>query len=260
MRAGRIFVSSLLLIGSVSAGLSPPAVPRRGGLGPAIGFSSYLGGVASEELPRVALALDGGVYMVGTTSSADLRVGGGGASDAALAGDTDAFLARLTAAGRLAFVTYIGGGGADRAGGVAVGPAGEVWVSGQTTSADFPAAEGALSGPADAFAARVDPASGAVAWSTYIGGGGIEAGAGIAVDADGRVYVTGTTNSDDFPRASTRQESSGGGTDAFVVGLPPWGGEPRFVTAIGDSHAEAEAIYHRFFAALDEAVKDEGRE
>lgn len=238
MSAGRNWFSFLLLMGSVSIGFSAPATPAGVVSSPAIGFSSYFGGISSEDLPRVALAPGGGIYVAGSTSSADLPPGDDEtiARRGGLAGESDAFVAKLSADGaRLEFVTYLGGSGSERAGGVAVDPAGDVWVSGQTTSPDFPAANGDISGPADAFVARLDGAGGAVTWAAYIGGSGIETGTGIAVDADGNVYLTGTTDSVDFVTVAAAQSTPGGGTDAFVVGMSPSGSEPLFATYLGGS-------------------------
>jgi len=205
---------------------------------PAIGFSSYFGGIASEDLPRLALGADGSVFLVGTTASADLPTGvaadGGAPAAAQLAGDVDAFVAKLDPGGsRLEFVTYIGGSGMDRGGGIVVAEDGTVWITGQTTSPDFPVTDGAFGGAADAFVARIRADGTAVDFAAFVGGSGVDSGTGIARDADGYVYLTGNTASSDFATVSATQAELGGPSDAFVIKLDPSGREAAYATYLG---------------------------
>jgi uncharacterized protein (TIGR03437 family) len=119
-----------------------------------------------------------------------------------------AFAVKLDAAGATEWATLLGGAGEDRAVGVAFDAAGDVWVSGTTTSTDFPTVNplqeqrvrprtGDLSG-ADLFLAKIVGAGGRLLYSTYLGGGGDETSAGLGLDAAGNVYFTGEA-SDDFP-------------------------------------------------------------
>ena len=207
---------------------------------PAIGFSSYFGGAASEDLPRLALGPDGSVYLVGTTASRDLpaavSAAGGRPAASGPGGDTDVFVAKLDPEGaQLDFVTYVGGSAMDRAGGIALAADGSVWLSGQTASPDFPAVRGALSGPADAFVAHLSADGAAVTTALLLGGSGIDSGTGIALGPDGAVYLTGNTASPDFPTASPAQAELGGDSDAFVLRLEIEGGAgaPAWATFLG---------------------------
>jgi hypothetical protein len=125
--------------------------------------------------------------------------------------------------------------------GVAVDGAGDTYVTGETSSANFPTAHPLQAQPKgktqSAFVAKLDP-SGALVYATYLGGGGYTSGRGIAVDAAGDAYVTGATNSTDFPTtAGAFQRSYGGGPfDAFVAKLDPAGTRLDYSTFLGDTH------------------------
>src|SRR5262249_39198267 len=101
-----------------------------------------------------------------------------------------------------AFSTYLGGGSTDVATAVAVDGSGNTYITGYTTSSNFPTTKGAYqthsSGGADAFVTKLN-ASGGLVYSTYLGGHSDDYGLGIAVDPSGNAYVTGATDSTNFP-------------------------------------------------------------
>ena len=121
--------------------------------------------------------------------------------------------------------------------------AGNAYVTGSTTSTNFPTASplqavfggGMLLG--DAFVAKLNPAGSALVYSTYLGGSGDDFGQGIAVDSSGNAYVTGSTYSTDFPTANPLQAVFGGGIDAFVAKLNPTGSALVYSTYLGGSAA-----------------------
>jgi hypothetical protein len=122
--------------------------------------------------------------------------------------------------------TYLGGTGEDLAEDVEVDAAGNTYVIGETSSADFPTASPfqamrAGTNP-DAFVTKFDQ-SGALVYSTYLGGGGGETGRAIEVDAGGNAHVGGNTGSADFPTANPIQPTKGAGVDGFVTKLSPSG-------------------------------------
>ena len=201
-----------------------------------------IGGAPSEKCgcyldSATAIATDrsGNVYVAGSTSSPDFP--NVNAIQPHLGGGWDAFLAKLSPEGKILYSTYLGGTDADFATGVAVDPVGNVYVTGATGSADFPTVaplQAALRGKRDTFVLKIDPA-GRLVYSTYLGGSSEETARGIAVDPSGSVYVTGHSNSLDFPTANPLQSVAGGGTcgtgtfryscaDAFVAKLNPAGG------------------------------------
>lgn len=235
-------------------------------------FSTYLGGSGTEAAYGVAVDVSGSVFVTGETSSSNFPVTAGAFQPAYGDGGRDAFVVRLNGAGDLlqyasyygfetkdhgsgiavdvdgaAYVTgsldtggepnafalkvapdgklllynkVLSGTANDYGYGVAVDDRGYAVVVGQTASADFPGLSGswdsALGGPADGFLARLDP-QGNLLRATYLGGTSDEQASGVALDYLGNVYVTGWTDSSDFPTASPQQPASGGGYDAFLA-------------------------------------------
>jgi len=207
---------------------------------PAIGFSTYLGGMASEDLPRIALDEDDNVYLVGSTASLDFPVTVGG-NAVTPAGGGEAFIVKLDPGGNtLVYSTYIGGSGLDRGGAISIDGSGRAWITGLTTSADFPlvdALQASLRGPADAFVVRLGAAGDSLEYATFLGGSGGEMGAGIAVDGAGNVWVTGNTDSEDFPTERPVQGSLGAPSDAFVSKLDARG-QLLFSTFLGGEQGD----------------------
>jgi Beta-propeller repeat len=125
----------------------------------------------------------------------------------------------------LVYSTYLGGNAGDvgdQGNGIAVDNRGNAYVTGFTGSTDFPtvnAVQPAFGGGADAFMAKLTRSGSQLLYSTYLGGSGFELGSGIAVDNRGNAYVTGQTNSTDFPTVNAVQPAFGGGADAFVAKL-----------------------------------------
>jgi len=140
----------------------------------------------------------------------------------------------------IAFARTLAGSGPDAARAVAVDREGDVYVTGETGSADFPATRRARRAPAkggaQAFVAKLD-ARGKLVYATLLGGDRYSSGHGIAVDRAGRAYVTGATNATDFPTTpGARRRSYGGGPfDAFVTALDARG-RIRWSTFLGDTH------------------------
>jgi hypothetical protein len=126
----------------------------------------------------------------------------------------------------LAYSTFLGGMDDDEGRGIAVDGDGRAYVTGETLSADFPTTPGAFDRTynfnGDAFVTKLNASGSALAYSTFLGGTtGSEEGNGIAVDGRGRAYVTGRTNSADFPTTRGAFDTSfNGNRDAFVTKLP----------------------------------------
>src|SRR5260370_4453309 len=140
-------------------------------------------------------------------------------------GNYDAFVTKINAAGSaLVYSTYLGGSGQDGGIGIAVDGAGSAYVVGYTYSTGFPTMnplEAANGGYIDAFVAKINPSGSALVYSTYLGGSGEDFGHGIAVDSSGNAYVTGLTDSTDFPTMNPLQPTQGSGGDAFVATANP---------------------------------------
>jgi hypothetical protein len=149
----------------------------------------------------------------------------------------------------LVFSTFLGG--RDGEGGLAVAsdPQGNVYVTGATVSSDFPVDAGAFDAEwnfgNDAFVAKIDPINSRLVYATFLGGGldssvgGDDYGTGIAVDDTGAAYVTGLTNTTDFPKKNAAQATYGGGAgDAFITKLNPAGTDLVYSTYLGGSGLE----------------------
>ena len=125
----------------------------------------------------------------------------------------------------LLYSTYLGGNVVEFGNRIAVDSFGNACVTGATFSTDFPTNNAVQQvfggGNGDAYVAKLNSNGSALIFSTYLGGSSDEQAFGIAVDSAGNVYVTGYTDSMNFPTASALQPSLGGFSDAFVTKLNP---------------------------------------
>jgi hypothetical protein len=190
--------------------------------GSALLYSTYLGGSAGEEGVGIAIDASANAYVTGQTFSTNFPTTLG-AFQAASGGGNDAFVTKLNPTGDgLLYSTYLGGSADDGGFGIAVDASGNAYVTGLTKSTDFPTTLGASqwSGFVDAFVTKLNPTGDGLLYSTYLGGSGFDEGSGIAVDAlpSPNAYVTGATDSTDFPTTvGAFQTTPGGGEEAFVA-------------------------------------------
>lgn len=134
----------------------------------------------------------------------------------------------------LAFSTFLGGSSGDFGSGIAVAADDSCYVTGETYSSDFPtkyAYNSTFGGNYDAFVAKFS-ASDSLLWSTYLGGSDWDLGQGIAVAADGSCYVTGWTESSNFPTMNAYQSTLCGDKDAFVVKIIEVKNTPNTITTV----------------------------
>ncbi len=201
-------------------------------------YSTYLGGNSDDRGRGIAVDGTGNTYVTGRTFSANFPTTN--PLQAAFGGVFDAFVTKLNAAGSaLVYSTYLGGTNDDRGQSIAVDTAGNAYVTGTTFSADFPTAsplQAAFGGDRDAFVTKVNSAGSVLVYSTYLGGSGRDEGHGIAVDSAGSPYVTGSTQSNNFPTASPLQAAFGGFFDAFVTKLNAAGSALVYSTYLGGTN------------------------
>jgi hypothetical protein len=199
---------------SSNRGSTDVFVMKLNAAGTGLIYSTYLGGSLSDggsafapfsigesQGPGIAVDSSGNAYVAGTTASPNFPTAaplqapfGGGASDA--------FLTKLTPSGNgLIYSTFIGGNAADGATGVALDSQGDVYLTGFTSSTNFPTASPLQRHQAgsDAFVTKVHASGLFLLYSTYLGGDRADFGTGIAVDAFGNAYVTGIARSANFP-------------------------------------------------------------
>ncbi len=177
-------------------------------------YSTYLGGTGDDRGIRIAVDAAGEAYIAGFTDSLDFPLAsafqsspGGGTCGTTAYPDPcfDAFVAKLSASGSsLIYSSYLGGTGDDFASDIAVDASGNAFVAGLTSASNFPTSYGALQtsfggGLFDGFVVEINAAGTAKVYSTYLGGSGEDHVAAIALDASDNAYVTGQTNSANFP-------------------------------------------------------------
>jgi photosystem II stability/assembly factor-like uncharacterized protein len=226
--------SRYVLLASKEVGIAVGSYDRRRTLviDPVLLYSTFLGGSQFDTINGVAADSSGNAWVTGSTQSFDFPTTGG-----PLARGGDAFVARLNATGTaLLFSAYLAGSSQDDASKIAIDPQGNAYIVGTTFSPNFPTmgAIQPLRGPSDAFITKLSP-SGALIYSTFLGGTVTEAGNGIAVTASGIAVVTGSTQSSNFPLVNPAQPVFGGGpaSDAFVARLAANGGSLLYSTYLG---------------------------
>jgi len=209
--------------------------------GTAVVYSTYLGGTNDEEGLSITVDANGAAYVAGVTESFNFPVFN--ALQGVFGGGTkDAFLVKLSPAGNaLVYSTYLGGTGNDKAKGIAVDASKSVYLTGWTSSLNFPVltpVQPALAGLKDAFVTKIGPGGGAILYSTYIGGTNVDGGRDIAVNSAGEAYVTGHTWSFNFPLKNPIQGVFGGIKDVVVFKLNATGNALVFSTFLGGSATE----------------------
>jgi len=208
-------------------------------------YSTYIGGSSIDRGRSIAVDSSGNAYVTGLTLSTDFPTTVG-AFQPALRGFMDPFVTKLNAAGSaLVYSTYLGGSTGedftigflpDEGRGIAVDSSGNAYVTGNTTTTDFPTAnamQAAFGGFIDAFVAKLNPAGDGLVYSTYLGGSDRDQAFAIAVDTGGNAYVAGVTRSSNFPTANPLQAALAATQDAFVTKLAPTGSALLFSTYLG---------------------------
>jgi uncharacterized repeat protein (TIGR01451 family) len=205
-------------------------VTKLNAAGTALVYSTYLGGSGTDLAQDIAVDGAGNAYVIGTTDSSNFPTAN--ALQASKGASSDAFAAKLNAAGTaLVYSTYLGGSASDEGYAVAADSTGNTYLVGMTRSTNFPTAnatQAVNAGTEDGFVTTLNAAGSALIDSTYLGGSGSDEARGIAVDTTG-IYVSGFTTSSNFPTVTPLQASFGGVQDAFVA---------KFVAAVAPAEAD----------------------
>ena len=192
--------------------------------GSGLTYSTYLGGSGYDSGSGIALDSSGSAYVIGSTSSANFPTTVG-AYQTIFGGGEDAFVSKLNATGSgLTYSTYLGGNVYDSGSGIALDSSGNAYVTGGTSSANFPTTVGAYqtsaAGIHNAFVTKLNATGSGLLYSTCLGGSVYDSGYRIALDSSGNAYVTGETSSANFPTTvSAYQTTYVGSGDAFVAKL-----------------------------------------
>lgn len=223
-------------------------VAKFNAAGSALIFSTYLGGSNDEYGRKIALDNSGNVYITGGTWSPNFPTLN--PYQGANAGESDAFVSKLSASGSLLYSTYLGGSLFEWGLGVAVYPnvPDKVYITGSNKSSNFPTtlgafdtscgSDGTCNGVTEGFVAKFDTSqtgASSLIYSTFLGGSGDDFGRNLVADASGNAYVAGGTNSTDFPLMNPLQGSNSGDYDLFVAKVNPTGSSLVYSTYIGGS-------------------------
>jgi hypothetical protein len=188
-------------------------------------YSTYLGGAGNDHAHGIAVDAINRPYIVGETESATTFPVSNPAYDPLYnLGPWDVFVTRLVPTyAALSYSTFLGGSGDDRGNGIVLDRY-RAYVTGSTTSPNFPTTAGAslpTSGGADAFVTELAPDGLTLETSTCLGGIGNDYATAIARGSAGWIYITGFTDSADFPTVGPAQAALAGGTDAFITKFDP---------------------------------------
>lgn len=207
-------------------------------------YSTFVGGAADDAARAVVVNTAGDAYITGFTKSVDFPVMNPISGQSALKGGDDAFVAKLDPLGRLQFSSFYGGSSTDEANAIKLDAMGDVLFAGYTISTDFPILNSQRTVPIgnDAFAVKLNP-SNQVVYSILLGGAADDEAFGLAVDPQGNAYVTGATQSVDFPVLNQFQGYQGL-TDAFLTKLDPNGRivNSTFIGGAGDDKGYGVAV------------------
>ncbi|MBV9769909.1 MAG: SBBP repeat-containing protein [Bryobacterales bacterium] len=246
--AGNLYVAGETSSGSLPGGSLPARssrdawVAKMNSAGTELLYVVYLGGSGNDSAKGLAVDSSGNVYIAGITASSDFPVTTG-AFSTINTGTQEAFVTKLNSTGVLTYSSYLGGGGSDSGLAIAVDGTGAAYVAGQTSSGNFPVTSGAFEqssqgGLSDCFVSKLNAAGSALTYSTFLGGGALDLCAGIAIDAWGDAYVTGTTYSSNFPVYHAMQSNLRGSANAFVTELNAAGSALLYSTLLGGSVLE----------------------
>jgi len=231
---------------------------------PALVYSTYLGGSLYDHAFSIALDNSGNAYIAGGTMSYDFPIQNPIYPSHAGIAWADVFVTKINVArSALVYSTFLGGWQGDQAFGIAVDGSGNAYITGCTESYDlgfpdpilFPIQnpiQASNAGMTDAFVTKIDAAGSALVYSTYLGGSNEDFGHGIDVDDSGNAYVTGSTDSPDFPTHNPYQGTIEGNNYAFVTKLSPGGDTLVYSTCLGGRDDNSPpGLSHGYDIAVD---------
>ena len=231
-------------------------VTKLNASGSALLYSTFLGGDDHDYGYAIALDGAGNAYLTGDTRSGDFPTTAGAYDPSHNGGNFDAFVTKLNASGSaLLYSTFLGGGWDDSGRDLALDGAGNVYLTGDTRSGDFPTTPGAFDtshngGLWDVFVTKLNASGSDLNYSTFLGGGGDDLSYSLALDSAGSAYVTGNTQSNNFPiTAGAFDITYNGNGDVFVTKLNSNGSYLVYSTFLGGESSD----YGRGIALDDNA-------
>jgi hypothetical protein len=215
--------------------------------GRTLAYSTFLGGSSYDEGSAIAVGASGCAYITGVTDSRDFPTTPGAYDPSYNGGGVAAFITKLSPDGRtLTYSTFLGGGSSDYGIAIAIDASGSAYITGTTFASGFPTTSGAYDqsyngGYGDAFVTKLSPDGSTLAYCTFLGGSTSSArdeGRSIAVDASGCAYITGFTESSDFPTTPNAYDTLYNGPDVFISKLSPDGSTLSYSTFLGGGSSD----------------------
>jgi len=219
---------------------------------PGLVYSTFLGGSGTDQGLGIAVDATGAAYVTGLTGSTNFPTTVGAFDTSYDGGSSDAFVTKLNAAGTgLVYSTFLGGSGTDEGHAIAVDSSGAAYVTGLTTSSNFPtaaalpppsvASDTSYNGSQDAFVTKLNALGTGLSYSTYLGGTNDDQGLGIAVNTNGEAYVIGLTDStqSSFPfTPAAYDKTANGNRDVFFTVVNRFGTGNAYSTFLGGSNED----------------------
>ncbi|UCG03866.1 MAG: SBBP repeat-containing protein [Candidatus Heimdallarchaeota archaeon] len=213
-------------------------ITKLNGTGNKLVYSTYLGGDDDDSAREIMVDAFNNTYITGETESLDFPATSGAFDETYNGGTSDAYIAKVSAAGdNLVFSTYMGGEGNDYGYGIAIDAFNNTYITGETWSSNFPtfnAYDNSKWGDTDVFITKINATGEALIYSTFLGGNVVDYGYGIAVDSNNNTYITGKTLSSNFP-IKNEYSTYSGNFDSFVTKLNAAGDDLEYSTYLGGS-------------------------
>ncbi len=230
-----------------STGFGNGFITKVNSTGTGLIFSTYLGGAGPDIVAGITVDSSDNVYVAGSAYSTNFPTTSG-AFQTANSGFYDGFVTKLNPAGTaLIYSTYLGGGSLDYAFRVVVDVNGYAYVTGYSSSSNFPTTAGAYRTTfpgafyGDAYVVKLNLTGTGLVYSTWLGGNSSnsgDTGDGLAIDGNGDVYLTGTAASSNFPTTAGAYKTTATSTNAYLTEINPTGSGLIYSTYLGGSSTD----------------------
>jgi len=220
--------------------------------GDKVGYLAQLGGTEWDAVQGLVSDASGNIYAVGTTYSVDFPISTN-SFQSNFGGDSDAFVVKLNPKGEVLWSTFLGGNKNEDGRDIILDEQGNLHIIGRTESKNFPTSAKAFqpksAGGIDAFITTLN-SDGKMISSTYLGGSGDDIGFSLSLSSNGQLYVSGTTNSTDFPVKDAIQNKNNGDNDIFLTAINKEKTNIAFSSYFGGH--EADQLYSVCVNSFDE--------
>ncbi len=222
------------------SGIRDVFIARFSSSGNSLEYCTYLGGTDHDYPLAIAADNSGNAYITGYTDSDDFPMVN--AYDDSYGDNYDGFVAKLSIDSQaLLFSTYLGGTGNDYGRDIDIDNSGNIYITGNTTSTDFPicsAYNSSHNGSHDVFLSKMTPGGDSLHYSTFLGGSGADEAYGLVVNESGYAYISGNTNSSDFPTVDAYDDNVNGNYDIFISVFSPDASYLDFSSYFGGTYRE----------------------